>query len=107
MRCASWEPSKLPLLTEDNHCITSCYDTRYNCIAWAAGDTLHWWEPASGTHYGHEHYWPEGAPKEWSVAAYAAAFATLGYEDSGNGFLEPGWEKLALFAVEERPNVSW
>jgi hypothetical protein len=39
------------------------------------------------------------------VAAYAAAFATLGYVDSGNGFLETGWEKVALFAVEVRPGV--
>jgi hypothetical protein len=101
----SWKHSELPNLTDDNHAITSCYDTRYNCIAWAANDILNWWDPTSGSHFGREHYWPPGAPKKWSVAAYAAAFATLGYEDSGNGFLEPGVEKIALFAVEVRANV--
>ena len=102
----SWEPSELPRLTQDNHAITSCYDTRYNCIAWAASDILRWWEPASGTHHGRPNYWPADVPKEWNVAAYAAAFATLGYVDSGNGFLEPGWEKVALFAVESGGNFS-
>ena len=69
-------------------------DVRYNCIAWAAGDCDHWWEP-SGLN---GHYWPDGVPKDYTIESYQAAYENQGYEVCGSGELEPGFEKVALYA---------
>jgi hypothetical protein len=74
---------------------TSPYDTRYNCIAWAAGDTTAWWqsdEREDGA------YWPTPDLEPCTIEVYAAAFSTLGYVECNDGTLEAGWEKIALFA---------
>jgi len=101
----SWKPNDFPRLTDDVCAVTSCETTQYNCIAWAATDILDWWEPVQGTNYGRPIFWPTNRLLDYSVANYADAFATLGYLDSGNGHLEPGWEKIALFAEEVAPGV--
>jgi hypothetical protein len=101
----NWDPNNFPRLTDAVYAITSCETTQYNCIAWAATDILRWWEPVQGTHYGRPIFWPNKRLLDYSVAAYAAAFATIGYVDSGNGHLEAGWEKVALFAEETKPGV--
>jgi hypothetical protein len=93
----SWEAGDLPNLTDGVYAITSCYDTRYNCIAWAANDTTAWWQPIQGDGI----YWPGEAPTDDTIWAYAAAFATLGYAECSNASLEDGCEKIALFAVLE------
>ena len=72
---------------------TSPWDTRYNCIAWAAGVNDDWWWP-NGVNY-----WPPGAPLDISVSAFVAAFAILGYEPCDDGSLEEGAEKVALYAL--------
>jgi hypothetical protein len=89
----SWDPSDFPNLIDGVYVETSCYDTRYNCIAWAANDTTSWWQPGW--------YWPNGAPSAETIWAYAAAFATRGYVECANPSHEDGWEKIALFAVLE------
>jgi hypothetical protein len=43
-------------------------------------------------------YWPEGVPTEVTVPAFVAAFATFGFSPTDQEELEPGWEKIALFA---------
>ena len=67
----------------------------YNCIAWAAGETDRWWWPIRlpGVNY-----WPKGVAREATIAAFIAAYATRGYEPCADGALEPGIEKIALFA---------
>jgi hypothetical protein len=90
----SWDPNDFPNLVASNHALTSVYDTRYNCIAWAANDTSAWWEPFNGPGI----YWPPGAPTDYSIWAYAAAFATLGYVECQTPTFEDGWEKIALYA---------
>ena len=95
----SWDPNAFPNLTDDNHEITSCYDTRYNCIAWAADETAVVWWPVDGDGVG----WPpEAAIDDESIWNFAVAFSTLGYVECANSSLEDGWEKVALFAVLER-----
>jgi hypothetical protein len=74
-------------------------DWRYNCIAWAAGRTDAWWWPDVDG----DGFWPEGAPREETVAAFVAAFATLGFTPCENSDHEPGWEKVALYAVNDTP----
>ena len=66
-----------PLLVPGNHRVTSPVDYKYNCIAWAAGDTHRWWQP------GKPYYWPvAGWPKnDAGLGGLVKAFASLGYVD--------------------------
>lgn len=87
----------LPRLTPENYHETSPAAWQYNCIAWAAGVTDAWWWPTPGR------YWPVNAPRVESLAAFLTAFATLGYTPGAAATLEPGIEKVALYAVGDRP----
>lgn len=80
-----------PRLTQSNHHLTSPPDVDYNCIAWAGGDTEHWWQPGR--------YWPaDTPPDDFGIGVLEAAFRELGYEDCGiDDSLEPGFEKVALY----------
>jgi hypothetical protein len=89
--------SALPRLTGDNYRITSAASWEYNCVAWAAGVTDAWWWPVPGR------FWPAGVPREESLAAFVAAFATLGYEPCSGADPEAGLEKVALYALGEAP----
>src|SRR5262249_25482751 len=67
----------------------------YNCIAWAAGDTEHWWWPDLDPE-NDAIFWPPGVPTEETLDAFAAAFATLGYvpcsgEEPEKGVRETGF----------------
>ena len=86
---------ELPNLHAQNHRITSPRRNRYNCIAWAAGCDTQWWWPT-----GHG-FWPQGVPREVTLSAFVAAFATLGYEECQDGSLEKGYEKVVLFAQRD------
>jgi len=80
-----------PRLTPTNHRQTSPPSAEYNCVAWAAADTEHWWQPGV--------YWPvQTPPDDCGIAALEQAFKTLGYEDCGSDdHLESGVEKVALY----------
>jgi hypothetical protein len=102
--------SKLfPHLTPENHQVTSPATPAYNCIAWAAGDTQHWWQPGL--------YWPVTVPSDdYSVGALMQAFKSQGYEDCAlNATLEPGFDKVALYgnalrwthAARQLPTGKW
>jgi hypothetical protein len=58
------------------------------------GVTADWWWPDK-TGKG---FWPSDVPRELTVDAFRMAFATLGYEVCSTAELEPGFEKIALFA---------
>ena len=77
--------------------VTSPATRDYNCIAWAAGDTTHWWwpdlDPDNDTIF-----WPAGVVLEETLDALVAAFATLGYAPCSGEEPEPGFERVALFA---------
>jgi hypothetical protein len=82
-----------PRLTADNHRDTSPQDRRYNCIAWAAEDTEHWWQPGI--------YWnlPDWPANDYGIGALERAFLSLGYEDCGMDWNpESGYIKVALYA---------
>jgi hypothetical protein len=78
-------------LTESNHRLTSAADPDYNCIAWAVGDTEHWWQPGL--------YWPIAAPHDdFGIAVLEQALHTLRFEDCGtNDLAEVGFEKVAVY----------
>jgi hypothetical protein len=104
---------EFPRLQPSNHVVTSPVDRNYNCIAWAAGDTGNWWEPDVFCQL----YWPPEVPREYSLAAYAAAYATLGYRECGlDKRLQAKWEKVAIYAdssgvpthaARQLPNGMW
>jgi hypothetical protein len=85
-----------PNLTDENHRLTSPATSEYNCIAWAAGETIRSWWP-SDENIGY--YWPNGAPCSTTLEAFVGAFETLGYRQCNNAELEVGFEKVALYAA--------
>jgi hypothetical protein len=102
-----------PRLQGANWAVTSPEDARYNCIAWAVGDPLHWWWPELDPESGH---WPEGVSTELSIPAFLAAFTTAGFGPADREDRERGWEKVALFATaggapthaaRQLPNGRW
>ncbi len=84
-----------PKLGTSSFRVTSLRDPVYNCIAWAAGVTNHWWWPLENPAEAH---WPDGLARVRTREAFCAAFATLGYVDCSGEDAEPGFEKVALFA---------
>ncbi|HTV41569.1 MAG TPA: hypothetical protein VMF08_13385 [Candidatus Sulfotelmatobacter sp.] len=92
--------------------ITSARTRFYNCIAWAAGEThRRWWPDKMNVDY-----WPEGVPREATLEAFIAAYATLGYEACDNGNYESGFEKIVIFtkpagtpthAARQLPGGNW
>ena len=42
-------------------------------------------------------YWPKGVPREVTLEAFIAAYASLGYEACSGGDMEPGFEKIAIY----------
>jgi len=101
-------PNDFPRLTQANHRITSPPSPDYNCVAWSAGDTEHWWQPGV--------YWPfSAASDEYGVGILAQAFTSLGYESEADDSQEPGFEKVALYgssllythAARQLPSGKW
>jgi hypothetical protein len=94
--------------------VTSPYDDKYNCIAWAAGDTTNWWWPDAVDNPDSAH-WPPGVPRQETLEVFRDAFATLGYTVCDDDQLEAGYEKIALFALagvpkhaaRQLPNGRW
>jgi len=78
-------------LRESGYQITSDPDDRYNCVAWAAGDQRKWWDPSYG------YYWPVAARLK-SVEGFMSVFRSLGYELCESRDVEPGFEKIAIYA---------
>lgn len=79
-----------PNLTDENHQVTSPSTIKYNCIAWAAGNTDRWWQPGS--------HWPvESVREDVGIGNLIAAFSALGYVECDDGKLEQGFEKLAIY----------
>jgi len=71
--------------------ITSPSSPRYNCVAWAAGETHRWWWPAPS------YYWPKGVTREATLSTFVAVFRSLGYAVCQDDRLEAGFEKIAIY----------
>lgn len=88
-----------PRLVEAGFAETSPATSRYNCLAWAAGQTDQWWWPdRCGTYY-----WPESAPRQETIESFVQAFEALGYVLCDDGGLERGHEKVALYVRDGKP----
>ena len=82
---------------------------RYNCIAYAAGDTTEWWWPDG------INYWPPWATLDNRTESLEEVFAGLGYEQCNDGIPEEGYQKVALYEIQsefqhvavQMPNGRW
>jgi hypothetical protein len=88
-----------PNLTE--YVVSSPKDASYNCVAFAAGDTARKWDPGRLPEPGY--YWPKNALREDNdgIEALKLAFASIGFEECPDGALEPGHQKVALYALHQ------
>ena len=82
-----------PDLAADGWQETSPQDPRYNCIAFAADDTTRRWWPVLSPFY----YWPPGAPKRETLAAFVAAYGTRGYVPCPDGNFDAEMEKVVIY----------
>jgi hypothetical protein len=106
--------SLFPGLRNSSYRVTSPATRDYNCIAWAAGDVAHWWWPDPDPD-NDVIFWPADAPREETLQAFMAAFATLGYTSATDDRPEAGFEKVAFFtsgtvpthAARQLPNGRW
>lgn len=84
--------SEFPQLRRTSFAVTSPITPAYNCIAWAAGDKTRFWWPIQGA------YWPPTVPKDDTIPAFISLFEQQGYTACADGSLEPGIEKVAIYA---------
>ena len=98
-----------PRLAREAYQIVGEPTRRFNCIAYAAGDTNEWWEPTGGR------YWPDHATRTQRIEGLVEVFGGLDYEQCGDSGLEAGYEKVALYethggfthAALQTPNGRW
>jgi hypothetical protein len=105
--------AQIPRLAEHDYRISSPKDPKYNCFAYAAGDTARVWSPVllgSGVH------WPPGIPALPSLTGVIDAYEVVGFERCESPSLEEGYEKIAIFAdpasdprhaARQMPNGEW
>ena len=112
MDTSSWTSliaGAFPNLPSEGFEIIDQPSVRYNCIAYAAGDTTDWWE-----HDGRR-YWPPHATRSNSIASLREVFAGLDFEQCDDSRLEDGYQKVALYedhgiwthAAVQMPNGAW
>ena len=88
-----------PELAKGGCQITSPVDKRYNCIAFAAGDTANWWWPVPPDVQ--EVFWPDGVRRAETLSAFRDAFASVGFTECSGEEVEPGFEKIAIFTDDQ------
>jgi hypothetical protein len=83
-----------PKLGKRDHLITSDFDVRYNCIAFAADitDKKYWpnWLP--------DYRWLPGIPRAETLDAFIKFYETFGYSGPSDHTYVEGVEKIANFA---------
>lgn len=95
---------EMPGLRRTGYELTSGPTTAYNCIAWAAGDTSRKWDDDIASQF----YWPH-EDRTGTIESLMLAFSSIGYELCGDGALEIGYEKVALYATfdEHGAPMGW
>lgn len=85
---------------------TSPATRRYNCLAWALGDTSKAWAPHGSPRRrecdGTRTYWPEGAPSLDELGSYAAVLKRQGFRPCEDEESRPGWTKIVLYVERSR-----
>jgi hypothetical protein len=76
--------------------VVSPRSVEFNSVSWAAGDISRRWWPDPFA------YWPTSRAEE-SIFEFVRAFATLGYSQCPSPAFEIGMEKVAIFALQDKP----
>ena len=88
-----WIDQAFPRLAQEGYLITSQPDPRYNCIAYAAGDTSSWLQHLPG------YRWP-GAHRSHHADSLVQVFRSLGYQTCDDSSLQPEFQKVAIYAQD-------
>jgi Protein of unknown function (DUF2934) len=88
-----------PGLSLQGCAVTSPADLNYNCIAWAVGDTTNWWWPTGSR----QRYWPPGVAEQETIQVFIQVFEGLGYMQCDSPMHEPAIEKIAIYALNNKP----
>lgn len=91
-----WLVQKFPELAKSPFDITSQPDPFYNCIAWAAGVDDEFWWPGSK-------HWPVKPGMAANRTSFTQAFSTKGYVVCDGPEPEEGFEKIALYEKDGKP----
>jgi hypothetical protein len=75
--------AQIPRLADSTYRVTSPKDRRYNCFAWAGGDSRRFWSP---TMIGSGVYWPPGIPALPSMSGVIGV--RLPWSEGVQGFSE-------------------
>lgn len=97
MDSSSWArvlAQAFPRLAREGYEIVSEPTIRYNCIAYAAGDTDDWWD------IGETRHWPDYATRTDRMESLIDVFIGLGYQRCQDSSLESGFEKVALYEAQ-------
>ena len=84
-----------PNLTSEEFEIVEQASDRYNCIAYAAGDTSKWWD------HNEDNYWPSSATRSERVESLREVFVGLGFEQCQDSQAEEGYQKVALYEQQD------
>jgi hypothetical protein len=87
--------ARFPNLRRDDYRVTSDEDWIYNCIAHAADKSNAFWWPTKEEVEGV--YWPKDVPREKTLEAFIAAYATEHYAPCEGPEYEEGHEKVVIY----------
>ena len=85
-----------PILTPEDHEITSEEDGYYNCVSWAIGEGVksEKYDPTDQTAT-----WPNTLPRDTKLETFVRLYVEiLGFEPCPLGDYEPGFVKLAIYS---------
>jgi hypothetical protein len=89
--------SLFPNLAGTEYTVTSPRENKYNCVAWAAGDTLRWWEPRREPGC----FWPKEVPMDYAFENYIKVFEVLGYRRCSGSLPRAGFDKVAIYQCHD------
>ncbi len=73
---------QFPKSSSEPFIVSSPFDPKYDCIAWAYGDNSRCFWPEDN------YYWPKDIPRESTIKAFVQLFSRIGYEVCNNGEIE-------------------
>jgi hypothetical protein len=93
-----------PALQQTPYAVTSNKDPKYNCVAFAVGDTSQWWEDVriKGRQV-KGYYWPPGAQPSYAMEGWLRVFQMHGYVETHDRSLEIEYEKIAIYGSPRTP----
>ena len=86
-----------PNLAGSGYEITGQASKEYNCIAWVMGISTQNWDC-----HDPDGYWPSSIPRDDSIMTAMQLFVGEGFSFCEDDALDPGYEKIALYAFVGR-----